>query len=71
MEETRDAILFLRNQLQQNKHLLAVLAGRAPGAGSVPSFTLEEFTLPADYPLVVPSELVRARPDIQAAGPAA
>jgi len=44
-----------------------MLAGRAPGAGSVPSFTLEEFTLPAELPLVVPSELVRVRPDIQAA----
>lgn len=67
VEETRDAILFLRNQLQQNKHLLSVLAGRAPGAGSGPTFTLEEFTLPAELPLVVPSELVRTRPDIQAA----
>jgi len=67
VEDTRAAILFLRNQLQQNQHLLAVLAGRAPGAGSVPSFTLEEFTLPAELPLEVPSELVRTRPDIQAA----
>lgn len=50
VEETRDAILFLRNQLQQSKHQLAVLAGRAPGAGSVPSFTIEDFTLPPNCP---------------------
>lgn len=67
VEQTRATIPLLRNQLQQHEHLLAVLAGRPPGAGVLPSFPLEEFTLPADLPLVVPSELVRARPDIQAA----
>lgn len=67
VEQTRATIPLLRNQLQQHEHLLAVLAGRPPGAGVLPSFPLEEFTLPDDLPLVVPSELVRARPDIQAA----
>ncbi len=66
-EQTRASIPLLRNRLQQNEHLLAVLTGRAPGTGALPSFSLEEFTLPADLPLVVPSKLVRARPDIQAA----
>ena len=67
VEQTRASIPQLRNQLQQNEHLLAMLAGREPGAGNMPSFSLQEFTLPAVLPLVVPSELVRARPDIQAA----
>lgn len=66
-EQTRAGIPLLRNRLEQNQHLLAVLAGRAPGSGVLPSFSLEEFTLPDDLPLVVPSELARARPDIQAA----
>lgn len=66
VEQTRAGIPLLRNQLQQNEHLLAVLAGRAPGAGGLPSFSLMDFTLPSDLPLVVPSELVRSRPDIQA-----
>ncbi|MBU4584608.1 MAG: efflux transporter outer membrane subunit, partial [Proteobacteria bacterium] len=66
-EQTRASIPLLRNRFQQSKHLLAVLAGRAPATGVLSSFSLEEFTLPADLPLVVPSELVRARPDIQAA----
>lgn len=65
--QTRASVPLLRNQLQQNEHLLAVLTGRAPGAGGLPSFSLQEFTLPAVLPLIVPSELVRARPDIQAA----
>lgn len=64
MEQTRASMPLLRNQLQQTAHLLAVLVGRAPGARGLPSFTLADFTLPADLPLVVPSELVRARPDI-------
>src|SRR5574337_1098897 len=40
--------------------------GRGPGAAAVPAFTLDEFRLPADLPVLLPSELVRRRPDIQA-----
>lgn len=64
VEQIRASIPLLRNQLQQNEHLLAVLAGRAPGTGGLAAFTLDNFTLPPDLPLLVPSELVRARPDI-------
>ncbi len=67
MEQTRACITLLRNQLQQSEHLLAVLTGRPPAAKGLPSFTLQEFTPPATLPLTVPSELVRTRPDIQAA----
>lgn len=67
VEQTRAGHPLLRKQLLQNEHLLAMLTGRAPGAGGLPSFTLKEFTLPSDLPLVLPSELVRRRPDIQAA----
>jgi len=67
VEQTRAGLPVLRKQLQQNEHLLAVLTGRAPGVGGLPTFTLEEFALPAELPLVLPSELVRRHPDIQAA----
>ena len=67
VEQTRAGIPLLRNQLQQSEHLLGVLAGRAPSAGGMPAFSLQEFSLPAVLPLTVPSELVRTRPDIQAA----
>lgn len=67
VEQTRAGISLLRNQLQQSEHLLAVLAGRPPSEEGLPSFSLQEFTLPAVLPLTVPSELVRMRPDIQAA----
>lgn len=66
-EQSRAAIPLLRKQLEQNEHLLAVLVGQSPGAGNLPSFSLQEFTLPVNLPLIVPSELVRSRPDIQAA----
>ncbi len=64
LAQTRAKLPMLRNQLQQNEHLLAVLIGRAPGKGPLPSFTLEDFDLPSELPLLIPSELVRARPDI-------
>jgi NodT family efflux transporter outer membrane factor (OMF) lipoprotein len=67
MEQTRATIPLLKTQVQQNEHRLAVLTGRPPGAGSLPAFTLAEFTLPTDLPVIVPSELVHHRPDIQAA----
>lgn len=66
-EQTRAGLPLQRKQLEQSQHLLAVLVGRAPGAGGLPTFTLDEFILPPDLPLVLPSELVRRRPDIQAA----
>jgi NodT family efflux transporter outer membrane factor (OMF) lipoprotein len=67
VEQTRASIPLLRNQRQQNEHLLAVLVGQAPGSGGLPAISLQELALPVDLPLAVPSELVRHRPDIQAA----
>lgn len=66
VELTRAGLPPLRNKLEQADHLLAVLTGQAPGAADIPRFTLADFTLPTRLPLVVPSELVRQRPDIQA-----
>lgn len=67
VEQTRAGLPLLRKQLEASEHLLAVLAGQAPGAAKVPDFALDEFRLPSDLPVVLPSELVRRRPDIQAA----
>ena len=67
VEQTRAGLPLLHKLHQQNDHRLAVLAGKAPGAGGLPRFTLQEFRLAAELPLVLPSELVRHRPDIQAA----
>ena len=67
LEQTRASLPALRKQLEQSEHLLAVLAGEPPGAAQVPAFTLDRFRLPTDLPLLLPSELVRRRPDILAA----
>lgn len=67
VERTRAGIPLLRNRLQQSEHLLAILVGQAPGTDRLPVISLQEFTLPLNLPLIVPSELVRTRPDIQAA----
>ncbi|KAB2891058.1 MAG: efflux transporter outer membrane subunit [Desulfobulbaceae bacterium] len=67
VEQTRASIPLLRNQFQYNDHLLAVLVGQAPGEKDLPVISMQELTLPVDLPLTVPSELVRIRPDIQAA----
>jgi NodT family efflux transporter outer membrane factor (OMF) lipoprotein len=67
LEQTRASILLLHKQTVQTGHMLAVLAGRTPGAAPLPAFTLQDFSLPAALPQVLPSELVHQRPDIQAA----
>lgn len=67
LEQTRAEIPLLKNQLQQAGHLLAVLAGQPPATADIPPFSLHEFRLPTELPLTVPSELLRTRPDIQAA----
>ncbi|WP_066459038.1 efflux transporter outer membrane subunit [Castellaniella caeni] len=67
VETARTALPALRTQLEKTEHLLAILGGQAPGAASVPNFTLAEFKLSAELPVLLPSELVRRRPDIQAA----
>ncbi len=66
-EQLRATLPTLQKQREQSEHLLAILAGQAPGAARVPAFTLDRFTLPAELPLIVPSELVRRRPDIRGA----
>lgn len=54
----------LQQQLSVAKHALAILVGKAPSQWVAPDFDLAEFTLPAELPVSVPSELVHQRPDI-------
>ncbi len=59
----------LRQQLAALRHALAVLLGRTPDAAP-PDLDLASLTLPAQVPVVVPSDLLKSRPDIEAAGAA-
>jgi len=67
LAQTEATIPALHKALAQTRNQLAVLSGRTPDRGDIPQFTLEQFTLPESLPVSVPSELVRQRPDIQAA----
>ena len=57
----------LRAQLMQARHALAQLVGEAPADWTAPDFDLAGFSLPAQVPVTLPSQLVRRRPDILAA----
>jgi len=56
----------LKQQWITTRHALAVLLGRTPDAAP-DDVDLAQLHLPEQVPVVVPSELLRSRPDIQAA----
>lgn len=66
VEQSRASIPQFRNSFEQTQHLLSVLVGSTPENHDIPSFVLADFTLPSRLPVVIPSELVRQRPDIRA-----
>ena len=57
----------LRQQLQQQRDLLAILAGRLPAEGVAQRFELTQLALPQDLPVSLPSSLIEQRPDVQVA----
>jgi NodT family efflux transporter outer membrane factor (OMF) lipoprotein len=68
LAQTRATLPPLENSLHQTRHQLAVLVGRFPSqAADLPQFDFDTLTLPTKLPVSVPSDLVRQRPDIQAA----
>jgi NodT family efflux transporter outer membrane factor (OMF) lipoprotein len=67
LAQARATLTPLEKQLDQNRHLLAVLAGEPPGnAAALPEFELTDLKLLRELPLTLPSLLVRQRPDILA-----
>lgn len=56
----------LRAQALHERHALAVLLGRTPDQAPAP-LPLASLTLPAEVPVLVPSELLSQRPDVLAA----
>ena len=57
----------LHKQLGEQRHLIAVLAGRVPSDQPRPRFELASLRLPEDVPVSVPSKFVDQRPDLRAA----
>ncbi len=66
LEQARASLPPLRAQRQQVDHQLAAYTGQSPAAAAIPRFRLQDLTLPREIPLVLPSELVRSRPDVRA-----
>jgi NodT family efflux transporter outer membrane factor (OMF) lipoprotein len=67
LDHDRTLLPPLQQELNAAQDALPILLGKAPADWSAPDFDLDRFDLPADLPLVVPSDLVRQRPDIRAA----
>ena len=57
----------LEKQLQQTRDLLRVLVGQTPDQDIPQTFTLADLHLPKELPVVLPSDLVKKRPDIRSA----
>jgi NodT family efflux transporter outer membrane factor (OMF) lipoprotein len=57
----------LRQQINLAQQALTVLVGKFAAEWSPPDIDMTAFTLPADIPVSLPSELVHQRPDILAA----
>ena len=66
LDTDRTLIPPLEQRLSVARHALSILAGKAPADWTPPDFTMDGFTLPAELPVSLPSELVRKRPDILA-----
>jgi len=57
----------LQKQLEQNRNLLAALAGQFPSDDLEATFELAALHLPQDLPVSLPSRLVEQRPDVRVA----
>jgi NodT family efflux transporter outer membrane factor (OMF) lipoprotein len=66
-DQDRTLLPPLGEELDIAKDALAVLIGHAPSEWTAPDSALDQFVLPHELSLVIPSELVRSRPDIRAA----
>ena len=64
LETTRASLPALEKQRDVYRNTLLQLTGKAPRADGVPQIALRDFTLPAQLPVSLPSQLVRQRPDI-------
>ncbi len=56
-----------RQQLSSARHALAALLGRTPAQWTAPELQLDDFVLPMQLPISLPSELAHHRPDILSA----
>jgi NodT family efflux transporter outer membrane factor (OMF) lipoprotein len=67
LAQTQASLPPLRKQLEQQRHLIAMLAGEFPAQAHDVDFDLASLKLPQDLPLSLPSQLVEQRPDVRQA----
>lgn len=60
----RTSLPVLEQQLAEGRAMLAVLLGISPAELGSTSFSLDQFALPGEVPVALPSNLVHKRPDI-------
>jgi NodT family efflux transporter outer membrane factor (OMF) lipoprotein len=64
LETTRASLPALEKQRDVYRNSLLELLGKAPAADALPAISLQDFELPRQLPVSLPSRLVRQRPDI-------
>jgi NodT family efflux transporter outer membrane factor (OMF) lipoprotein len=67
LAQVRATLPPLRKALQQNRDLIAALAGRFPSQDPREKFVLAALHLPTDLPVTLPSQLIQQRPDVRSA----
>lgn len=67
LSQSEQALPPLTKQLEQTRNLIRALAGNTPNQDVPETFELENFHLPEELPLSLPSKLVEQRPDVRAA----
>ncbi len=67
LSQAEQALIPLKQQLEQTLDLLHVLLGQLPSQDLPPPLDLPSLKLPRELPLSLPSKLVEQRPDVRAA----
>ncbi|RCS29980.1 histidine kinase [Rhodanobacter denitrificans] len=67
LAQARATLPLLQKQREQNRDLLAVLAGEPPTQANDRPFALDGLQLPRELPVALPATLVERRPDVRAA----
>ncbi|AZF11085.1 Efflux transport system, outer membrane factor (OMF) lipoprotein [Pseudomonas sp. R2-37-08W] len=67
LAQDRTLLPPLAQQRQAAGHALSILAGKGPADWIAPDFHLDEFTLPSNVPVSLPSEMAHNRPDVRQA----
>ncbi|WP_192564741.1 efflux transporter outer membrane subunit [Pseudomonas gozinkensis] len=64
LAQDRTLLPPLAQQRDAARHALSILSGKGPADWIAPDFSLDEFALPSNIPVSLPSEMARTRPDI-------